>query len=148
MVNPLDYAKRESFQQATDLHIEEVRIVSASFLESLLGKFFKEKKPGAKTTEVADVDIDEVADLIGHAYTDGPGAEVKTADLESEDSAPIIQLTNRIVEDAYISGASDIHIEPMEKDLLIRYRIDGVCSEKLRLPKQVAFALVARLKIM
>jgi type II secretory ATPase GspE/PulE/Tfp pilus assembly ATPase PilB-like protein len=148
MVNPLDYAKRESFQQATDLHIEEVRIVSASFLEGLLGKFFKEKKPGAKTPDVADVDIDQVADMIGHAYTDGPGAEVKTADLESEDSAPIIQLTNRIVEDAYISGASDIHIEPMEKDLLIRYRVDGVCQEKLRLPKQVTNALVSRLKIM
>ncbi len=148
MVNPLDYAKREAFQQATDLHIEEVRIIPASFLESLLGKFFKEKKPGSKMAEVADVDIDQVADLIGHAYTDGPSAEVKTADLESEDSAPIIQLTNRIVEDAYISGASDIHIEPMEKDLLIRYRVDGVCQEKLRLPKQVTNALISRLKIM
>jgi len=73
---------------------------------------------------------------------------VKASDLESEESAPIIQLTNRIIEDAYISGASDIHIEPMEKELLVRYRIDGMCSEKLRLPKQVAFALVARLKIM
>jgi type II secretory ATPase GspE/PulE/Tfp pilus assembly ATPase PilB-like protein len=148
MVNPLDYAKRESFQQATELHIEEVRIISASLLEGLLAKFFKEKKAGAKTADVADVDIDQVADLIGHAYTDGPSAEVKTADLESEDSAPIIQLTNRIVEDAYISGASDIHIEPMEKDLLIRYRVDGVCQEKLRLPKQVTNALISRLKIM
>jgi Type II secretion system (T2SS), protein E, N-terminal domain/GAF domain len=58
MVNPLDYAKRESFQQATELHIEEVRIISASLLEGLLAKFFKEKKAGAKTADVADVDID------------------------------------------------------------------------------------------
>ena len=59
-----------------------------------------------------------------------------------------MQLTNRIIEDAYVSGASDIHIEPMEKDLVVRYRIDGLCQEKLRLPKQVANSMVTRLKIM
>ncbi len=90
-----------------------------------------------------------VTELISGAYDgSGTGGEVKAMDLESEDSAPVIQLANRIVEDAYIAGASDIHIEPMEKDLLVRYRIDGMCQEKLRLPKQVTGALVARLKIM
>ena len=147
MTNPLDYAKRESFQQATELHIEEVRVIPATFLEELLKRYFKDSKQSAKSADAADVDIDEVADLIGSAYT-GEGGEVKAADLESEDSAPIIQLTNRIIEDAYISGASDIHIEPMEKDLLVRYRIDGMCAEKLRLPKQVANAMVTRIKIM
>jgi type II secretory ATPase GspE/PulE/Tfp pilus assembly ATPase PilB-like protein len=73
---------------------------------------------------------------------------VRAEDLENEDSAPIIQLTNRIIEDAYVSGASDIHVEPMEKDLVIRYRIDGLCQEKLRLPKQVSNAMITRLKIM
>ena len=147
MTNPLDYAKREGFQQTTEMHIEEVRVVPATLLDELLKKYFKEAKPGAKA-DAADVDIDEVADLIGNAYSGEGGGEVKAADLESEDSAPIIQLTNRIIEDAYISGASDIHIEPMEKDLLVRYRVDGMCSEKLRLPKQVTGAMVARLKIM
>ena len=146
MTNPLDYAKREGFQQATEMHIEEVRVISATLFEELLKKYFKDTKASAKTQD-ADVDIDEVADLIGSAYSGEEGA-VKAADLESEDSAPIIQLTNRIIEDAYISGASDIHVEPMEKDLLVRYRIDGMCSEKLRLPKQVTGAMVARLKIM
>ena len=148
MTNPLDYAKREAFQQATELHIEEVRVIPASFLEDLLKRHFKDSKAAAKTTQAEDVDIDEVADLIGSAYSGDGSSEVKAEDLESEDSAPIIQLTNRIIEDAYISGASDIHIEPMEKDLLIRYRIDGMCSEKLRLPKQVTNAMVTRLKIM
>ena len=66
----------------------------------------------------------------------------------SEDSAPIIQLATRIIEDAYLSGTSDIHIEPQEKEVIVRNRIDGVCVEKLRLPKRVGPALVARLKIM
>ncbi len=146
MVNPLDYAKRESFQQATELTIEEIRVAPATLIESLLKKFFK--TDAKKGNGEGDVDIDSVAEVISTAYTSDAGGEISASDLESEDSAPIIQLTNRIIEDAYISGASDIHIEPMEKDLLVRYRIDGVCIEKLRLPKQVTNALVTRLKIM
>jgi type IV pilus assembly protein PilB len=147
MTNPLDYAKRESFSQATEMSIEEVSVVSATLFDGLLKKFFKDAKVAAPGSE--DVDISAVADVISNAYSaDGGTGEVKAADLENEDSAPIVQLTNRIIEDAYVSGASDIHIEPMEKDLLIRYRIDGLCQEKLRLPKQVANSMVTRLKIM
>ena len=146
MMNPLDYAKRESFTQATDLSIDEVRVVSATLFEALVAKFFK----GSKASTNEDVDIGSVTKVISDAYEADPeSGELRgAADLESEDSAPIIQLANRIIEDAYISGASDIHIEPMEKDLLIRYRIDGLCQEKLRLPKQVANSLTTRLKIM
>jgi len=145
MTNPLDYAKRESFSQATEMNIEEVHVISATLFEKLLKKFFKESK--AQTATSDDVDIGSVAEVISSAY-DESGGEVKAEDLESEDSAPIIQLTNRIIEDAYVSGASDIHIEPQEKELMVRYRIDGLCQEKLRLPKQVTNALVTRLKIM
>jgi type II secretory ATPase GspE/PulE/Tfp pilus assembly ATPase PilB-like protein len=145
MTNPLDYAKREAFTQATELSIDEVRVVSGTLFESLIKKFFKDsKQPGTD-----DVDIGSVTEMISDAYTADETGELKGGvELESEDSAPIIQLANRVIEDAYISGASDIHIEPMEKDLLIRYRIDGLCQEKLRLPKQVTNALVTRLKIM
>jgi type IV pilus assembly protein PilB len=146
MMNPLDYAKRESFTQTTDMAIEEVSVISATLFESLLKKFFKDTKAGPAATP-EDVDIGSVAEVISTAYS-VDGGEVKAEDLENEDSAPIIQLVNRIIEDAYVSGASDIHVEPMEKDLLIRYRIDGLCQEKLRLPKQVTNALVTRLKIM
>ncbi|MBL9216364.1 MAG: Flp pilus assembly complex ATPase component TadA [Opitutaceae bacterium] len=149
MINPLDYAKREAFQQATEMTIDDVKVIPATLLETLLKKFFGEQTAAKKAAEPGDVDLDEVTDLIGSAYTtEGAAGEVKAADLESEDSAPIIQLTNRIIEDAYISGASDIHVEPMEKDLVVRYRVDGMCAEKLRLPKQVTHALVSRLKIM
>jgi type IV pilus assembly protein PilB len=146
MTNPLDYAKREAFSQATEMSIEEVSVVSATLFEAMLKKFFKDSKTGPATPD--DVDISSVADVISTAYSETGKGEVSAQDLESEDSAPIIQLTNRIIEDAYVSGASDIHIEPMEKDLLVRYRIDGLCQEKLRLPKQVTGAMVARLKIM
>jgi type IV pilus assembly protein PilB len=146
MTNPLDYAKRESFAEVSGLAIEEVSVVSAALFDALLKKHFKDPKSAAGPA-VQDIDLGSVAEEITSAIA-SDGTEVKAEDLEREDSAPIIQLTNRIIEDAYVSGASDIHIEPMEKDLLVRYRIDGMCQEKLRLPKQVANAMVTRLKIM
>lgn len=69
-------------------------------------------------------------------------------DGEAEESAPIIQLANRIIEDAYYSGGSDIHIEPFEKECRVRVRIDGVLTEKLVVPNKVAGALLARVKVM
>jgi type II secretory ATPase GspE/PulE/Tfp pilus assembly ATPase PilB-like protein len=148
MTNPLDYAKRESFTQRTEMSIEEVSVVSATLFDALLKKFFKETKPAAAGSGGDDIDISAVTEVIQNTYSGEGTAELSAKDLESEESAPIVQLANRIIEDAYISGASDIHVEPQEKDLVIRYRIDGLCQEKLRLPKQVTGGLVARLKIM
>jgi hypothetical protein len=131
MVNPLDFAKRESFQEATDLFIEDISVASTSLLETLLKKFFKESKSGQDATET-DIDLGSVTEAISSAYGESAtSGDVKPRDFESEESAPVIQLANRIIEDAYISGASDIHIEPQEKDLMVRYRIDGLCQEKL-----------------
>ncbi|HSY52858.1 MAG TPA: GspE/PulE family protein [Opitutaceae bacterium] len=144
MTNPLDHAKRDAFQQATDLMIEEVHVAPATLIELLIKKFFKD----SKVLTSGDVDIDKVAESISTAYAEGGSVEAGVGELEDEDSAPIIQLANRIIEDAYIAGASDIHIEPQEKDLLVRYRVDGILQVKLRLPKQASNSLVTRLKIM
>jgi len=93
----------------------------------------------------ADTNFAEVVDAIGMEF-DGDGDSDE--DLTDEESGPIIELANRIIEDAYFAGTSDIHIEPWEKEVIVRYRIDGVCIEKLRLPAKVGPALIARLKIM
>ncbi len=91
--------------------------------------------------------FDDVIMQIGAEYGEGGGGELKEDDV-NEESGPIIQLANRIIEDAYFAGSSDIHIEPQEKEVIVRNRIDGICHEKLRLPKKVGPALIARLKIM
>ncbi len=91
--------------------------------------------------------FDDVVQQIGVEFGHESDGELKDEDV-TEESGPIIQLSNRIIEDAYFAGTSDIHVEPQEKEVIVRYRIDGVCMEKLRLPKKVGPALVARLKIM
>jgi type IV pilus assembly protein PilB len=92
--------------------------------------------------------FDDVVMQIGAEYGEGHAeGEMQEEDV-NEESGPIIQLANRIIEDAYFSGTSDIHVEPQEKEVIVRNRIDGVCHEKLRLPKKVGPALIARFKIM
>ncbi len=68
--------------------------------------------------------------------------------LESEDDAPIIRLINAVLTEAVKQGASDVHIEPLESTLLIRFRVDGVLREVLRPPRSVAGLVVSRIKVM
>ena len=91
-------------------------------------------------------DFADVVSAIGMEF--GGSSDGGEEDLTDEESGPIIDLANRIIEDAYFAGTSDIHLEPWEHEVIVRYRIDGICQEKLRLPGKVGPALVARLKIM
>ncbi len=68
--------------------------------------------------------------------------------LESDDDAPIIRLINALITEAIKENASDIHIEPFETRLSIRFRVDGVLREVLEPPRQVASLLVSRIKVM
>nr|WP_198678718.1 type II secretion system ATPase GspE [Pseudidiomarina insulisalsae] len=68
--------------------------------------------------------------------------------LESEDDAPIIKLINAMLSEAIKEGASDIHIETFEKDLLVRFRIDGVLREVIRPNRKLSSLLVSRIKVM
>lgn len=134
--NPFDLSIPAKIQEMTGLRV--VR---------LLGREKDIKEKFAKGPE-RPAGFDDVVKQIGQEFgADGESVELKGDDV-NEESGPIIQLANRIIEDAYFSGTSDIHVEPWEKEIIVRYRIDGICSEKLRLPKKVGPALVARLKIM
>jgi type IV pilus assembly protein PilB len=64
------------------------------------------------------------------------------------EDAPIVKFVNLLVSQAVADGASDIHIEPAERDLRVRYRIDGVLHEVMRSPKSIQSGVASRLKIM
>ncbi len=67
--------------------------------------------------------------------------------LDAEDEAPIIRLVNSLVSQAVKEHASDIHIEPNERDIAVRFRIDGVLYEKIRPPKKLHAAITSRVKV-
>ncbi|NTS75836.1 type II secretion system ATPase GspE [Catenovulum sp. SM1970] len=68
--------------------------------------------------------------------------------LENEDDAPVIKLINAMLSEAIKEGASDIHIETFEKELKIRFRVDGVLKEILKPNRKLASLLVSRIKVM
>lgn len=76
-------------------------------------------------------------------------------DLESiqditvmETEAPIIRMVNRLMVQAFRERASDIHVEPYESDVKVRYRVDGILHDVLTLPKRIHSAVVSRIKVM
>jgi len=85
---------------------------------------------------ITGIATDETAELFG---------DVEDA---TEEDAPIIKLVSLIIIEAFRSRASDIHIEPMEKKLRVRYRIDGVLHEVESPPKRLQSAILQRIKIM
>jgi type IV pilus assembly protein PilB len=67
--------------------------------------------------------------------------------LQKADLPPIVRMSNAIIADAESVGASDIHIEPMEKETTVRYRVDGVMRHIMNLPKSLHLSLVSRIKV-
>jgi type IV pilus assembly protein PilB len=92
-----------------------------------------------------DGDVDEVM----QAATDEAGDEVDLSALsEVVEDAPIVKFVNLLVTQAVGDRASDIHIEPNESDLRIRFRIDGVLHEVMRSPRSIQAGVISRLKVM
>ena len=74
--------------------------------------------------------------------------EEPLAEEDLAEDSPIAQTVNLIIEYAVKSGASDVHIEPREGNIIVRYRVDGILKEANKLPKKVHSALVSRIKIL
>lgn len=89
-------------------------------------------------------DIGEDLDLTSIAESMPEPADL----LESEDDAPIIRLINALLTEAVKENASDIHVEPFESRLVVRFRVDGVLREVLEPPRIMAPLLISRIKVM
>jgi type IV pilus assembly protein PilB len=77
------------------------------------------------------------------------GSEVSEKELKQmAEDLPVVRIVDTLLRHAIIQGASDIHIEPMEEEVLVRYRIDGILSDAMKLPKMASDSLVARLKVL
>jgi type IV pilus assembly protein PilB len=91
---------------------------------------------------------ESASDIVGAAATESEELEDLAKTKELVEDAPIIKLVNLLITQAVNERASDIHIEPHERDVRIRYRIDGVLHEVMRSPKSIQSGVISRLKIM
>jgi general secretion pathway protein E len=122
------------------LPLQLVRVTDEEF-ERLLQAGYE---GGAGTLAAAGGGLEENADL-AHLALDLP----EQADLlESDDDAPIIRLINAVLGQAIRENASDIHVEPFENRLVVRFRVDGVLREVLQTKRAVAPLVVSRIKVM
>jgi type IV pilus assembly protein PilB len=102
----------------------------------------------ANTAAIVDLLQSDLVRELQLAADNEPTSETKQDLMSASEDAPIIRLANSILGLAIKQGASDIHIEPMENDVTVRFRIDGVLQVVQRLPKKVQLGLISRLKIL
>ncbi len=139
-VDPLNYEPLDDLRLI--LGCQEIRIVLSSEREVIqaINRFYEQ---GTDTPEEMIETLDtENGDLLLHQLEE-------TEDLlDVSDEAPVIRLVNLILFQAVKERASDIHIEPFQKELKVRYRIDGILYNRLNPPKRYQSAMISRLKVM
>ncbi len=93
--------------------------------------------------------IKSEADQIKTIAEKMPGEDASVGDLKKlAEELPVVRIVDTLLKHAIIQNASDIHIEPMEDQILVRYRIDGLLHDAMVLPKHIGHSLVARIKVL
>jgi general secretion pathway protein E len=138
MTDPLDSATLDSVRQATGYQLKAVLGAESEILDVLENLYGSAASTLGRIIEGIEGDVENLSDEIEDIE--------QLKDLASE--APVIRLVNLLISKAIESRASDIHIEPFEKDLKVRYRIDGLLHDVESPPKKLKAALISRVKIM
>ena len=138
---PGEQAGLDAFKFQTGLGVEPILVDATALKESI------EKISGeASASDLAVLDDENLEDIEFLDEDESGGETVSQADTESD--TPVVRFVNKLLMDAIKLGASDIHIEPYEKRLRVRYRVDGVLHESASPPISLANRLVARIKIL
>jgi type IV pilus assembly protein PilB len=129
MVNPMDFIVIDDLRLSTGFHIEPALATKDDILRTI-NKYY-------------DVDdgLDELLDEL-------PINDRDRNDDVTDQNSPIVRLVNQILTNAVIQRASDIHIDPQETKVVVRYRVDGVLRNERVLPRNMQSVLTARIKIM
>ena len=133
----------EEIGQLAGCPVQIVAAVKSDIVETL-----EMYQPEAEGFVIEGILQDQTADTGGDDGERGGGSG-DTVDVESMNAeSPVIQLVNHLIFSAVREGASDVHIEPDDKALRVRYRVDGTLAEKLKPPHQMQPAIASRIKIM
>jgi type IV pilus assembly protein PilB len=142
MLDPEDLATIDFIKKKSDLRILP-RLTTPESMTQALRQYSKTLE-----AEFGDIIQQEVGGI--KAQKEGEGEE-KNAKEELEKAAeelPIIRIVDTLLKHAILQRSSDIHIEPTEKEVVVRYRIDGVLRDAMILPRAAALGIVARIKVL
>ena len=142
MADPSNIYAVDDIKFVTNLSIEVV-VASEGAIAEAIEKYY------TSNVSFEDVMLDFSVEDEEFEIEDDIEEDVNVLDLEkSAGDAPVVKLVNLILLDAIRKGASDIHVEPYEKSLRIRYRIDGMLYEVMKPPLKLKHAITSRIKIM
>lgn len=134
MANPANVIALDDIRLLTGKNVKPV-VVTETDLLAVISQF-----------KQADSEVKEIVDSVADGTTT---AEVKEESEDKElEEAPVVKLVNLILMEAARERANDVHIEPQEKEVRIRFRIDGVLHEMMKAPKKIQNGIISRLKIM
>jgi len=136
MVNPLDLETIEFLEKSTNLKINASISTEKQIISYVKEKYIREKNITSEVTRALN------------ERKDGDEEMEKKMESKVNVEAPVAKIVSTILEYAIKSRASDVHIEPQEDSVRIRYRIDGILQEKYLLPRNVHDAVVSRIKIL
>lgn len=138
--DPLDFETVDNVRFILNREVETV-LATPEAIEDALRRYYGYEDLVDKTEGLGEELEEEVKSRREEA-------ESLVDETVEADDAPVIKLVNTIISEALKQRASDIHIEPFEKRLRIRYRVDGICVEQESPPKRLQGAIVSRIKIM
>jgi type II secretory ATPase GspE/PulE/Tfp pilus assembly ATPase PilB-like protein len=135
MLDPTDIIAIDDVASVTDLQVRPI-VVAADALRQAFERYLR-----------SDEELSDLSEQLNEAA--GPGSASFTESLDDQDAdAPIIRFVNLLITQAINDRASDIHIEPGERQLTVRFRIDGVLHEMQRADRSIQDGVISRLKIM
>ena len=145
MTDPTNVFAMDDIKFMTGFNVEPV-VASETAIAEAITKFYGEAESEEELSKVIkDLTGDDAADL----ELASDVQEMNLAELEkAAEEAPIIKLVNLFLTDAVKRGASDIHVEPYEKELRVRFRIDGILQSVMNPPLKLKDAITSRVKIM
>lgn len=145
--DPTDYFAIEDIRLAAGMMIKPCLAKKADILRSIERYYGRSEAVKAAQDYAKQVGLAPVAATSQTAVVSLPGQGVAQAQ-EEDDSTPVIKFLNTIIENAVHNFSSDIHIEPIDEELRVRFRIDGILREVMRTPISMAGPIVSRVKIM
>ena len=146
MVDPSNIYAIDDIKFVTGYNVEPV-IAAESAVKDAIGKYYGKTDAFQSAMDTLKKSESDLMEFVQEATEEEE--EIDAGELkEAVEEAPVVKLANLILGEAIVRGASDIHIEPYEKKLRIRYRVDGVLYDVIQPPLKLRAALSSRIKIM
>ena len=147
--DPMDLDMMDSVRLRLNTELD-CHLASPTKIRAYIEESLEEEEGGGETEDDDRLrhSIDATAAELAEVGDELAAQALRIRDGDNGDEGPVIRLVNLIIDTAYHMRASDIHVEPMEDRVRIRYRVDGVCLVKDNIPKNMQAPLVTRLKIL